>query len=102
MSMPGIAIISAMPRPGIAEAGTSIGAHVEAQTASANDAEKERSASSAARIRKRRFTDLKIALAGEWLKSGKSRPAPCGSAVVARGLPRHRRGRTGLEQRSIR
>ena len=54
MSMPCIAIAFDVAASAIADAGASIGGHVDAQTASANDAEKERSDKSAAMRRKRR------------------------------------------------
>ena len=54
MSMPCIAIAFDVAASAIADTGASIGGHVEAQTASAKDAEKERSDKNAAMRRKRR------------------------------------------------
>lgn len=54
MSMPCIAIAFDVAASAIADAGASIGGHVDAHAASANDAEKERSDRSAATRRKRR------------------------------------------------
>ena len=55
ISMPCIAIAFDAATSAIADAGASIGGHVDAHTASANDAEKERSDNSAATRRKRRL-----------------------------------------------
>ena len=55
MSIPGIAIAVASPKLAIKAALNSIGAHVDAHSDSAKDAEKERSDRSAATRRKRRF-----------------------------------------------
>jgi hypothetical protein len=69
MSIPGIAIVVDSPKLAVEAARNSIGAHVDAHSDSANEAEKERSDRSAATRRKRRLIISKLVALAARLKS---------------------------------